>query len=63
MTGEFERWFMECRLKRLGEHWDKKLRTQWLMGTPAAVIAREYGLELETVEAIIPRRLTKRKAA
>jgi hypothetical protein len=57
-----ERELVLWRLKRLGEEWDTRLRGEWLSGTPSVQIARLYGLELATVEALIPRTLPKRKA-
>ena len=54
---------MRLRLGRLGREWDSRLRQEWLDGRPAALLARDYGLELETLDAVLPARLKKRKSA
>lgn len=58
-----ERELMMLHMKRLGTEWDKRLRSEWLAGRPARWLAAEYGLELATIEALIPQQLTKRTAA
>ena len=54
---------MRLRLGRLGKEWDSRLRREWLDGRPAVLLARDYGLEPETLEAVLPVRLGKRKSA
>ena len=51
------------RLGQLGNGWDLRIRMMWTRGRTAKSIAEEFGLELATVEAIIPKRIKKRRAA
>jgi hypothetical protein len=55
-----ERWLLKVKLRQLGEEWDRRLQLEWMRGRPARQLARDYGLEPATVEAIIPRTLKKR---
>jgi hypothetical protein len=58
-----EREAVRVRLFQLGKEWDSRLRREWLGGRPAAAIARYYGLELATLDAVLPAQITKRKVA
>jgi len=56
-----DRELLMSKMKRLGEEWDAHLRREWRSGRPAAQLARDYGLEPATIEALIPRNLPKRR--
>jgi hypothetical protein len=59
--GLIHRELTRFKLLRLGDFWDAKLRKDRRNGRSAKRIAADYGLDIETVEAVAPARIRKRK--
>ena len=57
-----ERETMRLKLRHLGRGWDKRLCQEWLDVRPAALLAHDYGLELATIDAVLPAQIKRRKA-
>jgi hypothetical protein len=59
--GLIQRELTRFKLQRLGDFWDMKLRKERRYGRSAKRVAADYGLEIETIAALVPPRIRKRK--